>query len=125
YFVMASVVHSLANDAYSRGDYARALGLFEQNLAIIERVFGKENTRYMDSLNNHAVVLLALGRSEEAEREHREILAFAESRYGAEDIRLTPSLENLGNVLIAQNRFEDARDVLQRSLAIKQKVYGS
>jgi eukaryotic-like serine/threonine-protein kinase len=120
----AMAVSALGNTAYARGDYDRAIDLWGQGLSIVERVYGRQSTRYMDGLNNHAVALLAVGRSEEAEREHREILAFLEERHGVEDVRLTPSLENLGNVLIGQARFAEARDVLSRSLAIKQRVYG-
>jgi tetratricopeptide (TPR) repeat protein len=71
-----------------------------------------------------AAVLLAQGRTEEAERESRQALEILKLAWGPDDPFVSSSREQLARILFAQGQLGDAENQLRRALEAMQEANG-
>ncbi|EUC42438.1 hypothetical protein COCMIDRAFT_39494 [Bipolaris oryzae ATCC 44560] len=88
-----------------------------------ESVHGRENKRTMFHVNNLAIILGRLGKSEEAEDMHRKVLQGRKKMFGCEDSGTLSSISNLAEVLLKQGKLEEAEDMQRRALQGREKIF--
>jgi tetratricopeptide (TPR) repeat protein len=109
---------------YCRAFYRLAEQFFRNALQVTEKVFGPEDTRVAEALNQLALSLADLGNLTEARTLLERVLAINENVLGPKHIRTATSLNNLAHVRRMQKDFDGVRSLLTRSLAITQEVCG-
>jgi|GEM_PF-4822200 len=112
--------------ALEAGDLAKAELLLKASRlkAELENEAGNPNALGMrlDSNNAIAVVLRAVGKSDEAEQVLREQLDLLKSSGRPDDDpHLSTTFHNLGLVLFDQRKYEDARRVLERAVELRKE----
>jgi eukaryotic-like serine/threonine-protein kinase len=107
------------------GDYAGALKLYQQALAIRERVLGPNHKDVGDSVNNIGTALWNLGRFHEARPYYQRALEIMEKAFGPEHPAVAEILRNLALLLNALGEEEKARPLYERTLAIQEKASGA
>jgi tetratricopeptide (TPR) repeat protein len=105
--------------------YAQARPLFEQALAIREKVLGPEHPATAESLNNLALTLTEEGDLAAARPLYERAVAIKEKVLGLEHPDTVTSLSNLGWLLQAQGDLAGARSLFESVLAIREKVLGA
>jgi tetratricopeptide (TPR) repeat protein len=120
---------SLLNEAgyylAERAAYAGAEQLFQQSLAIRERIMHTDHPRIANVLNNLASLYNNLGRYREAERYGQRAFAMRERVLGPDHQDTAQSLNNLAMIYYRQKRYEQAAEFLQRALVVVERVRGS
>ena len=122
---MVAVASSqLGHMEFQRGDYARALELFEDAVQRDIVVHGARHPSVMADRMNVAGVLLAQGRYADALEHLRVVVSTRETLYGADSPQLLSSLENLSIALSGAGEVEEAIVAMERALRIAQATYG-
>ena len=109
---------------YGQGKYQQALAPAQESLRVAEATFGPQSRQEAVSLNDLALVLEALDRTQEAEPLYKRALAINEKLLGAQDPQVASTLNNLGLLYLKMKRLPEARDLLTRALAIREKALG-
>jgi tetratricopeptide (TPR) repeat protein/predicted Ser/Thr protein kinase len=104
----------------ARRDEARAL--FEETLAIRERLVGEDHPKVAFPLLGLAGLALEVGGLDEAERLYRRALKIREKSLGAEHSRLSYPLAGLAKVALARERPRDAAPLAERALRLHEKA---
>lgn len=99
--------------------WLEAKKLFEQNLALTEKLYGPDDPHTAHALNNVGLLLLEMNRPAEAVPLFHRTSAIAEKSYGPDQPEVTPSLNNLALALQATNRRAEAELLMRRVLAIE------
>jgi eukaryotic-like serine/threonine-protein kinase len=107
------------------GDYAGALKLYQQALAIREKVLGPNHKEVGDSVNNIGTALWNLGRFHEARPYYQRALEIMEKAFGPGHPAVAEILRNLALLLSALGEEEKARPLYERALAIQEKASGA
>ncbi len=110
--------------SFEQGRYQQAVTLFEQSLAICEKVLGTEHPHVATALNNLANSYAAQGNYASATPLHERSLAIREKVLGSENLDVAQSLNNLANLYSAQGDNASAALLYGRSLAICEKRLG-
>ena len=106
------------------GDYALAEPLYQESLAIREKVLGKDHPGYAAGLNNLAVLYTSMGDYALAEPLLQEALAIREKVQGKDHPGYATVLNNLGGLYNDIGDNARAEPLYQESLAIREKVLG-
>jgi tetratricopeptide (TPR) repeat protein len=116
----AAAQHNLANVEMQEGAIDDALALWESALLVYEARLGSDHPFAALVRTNIGIALDALGRTSEAEAQHRAALDVFE-RSDALD-RAHVVLANLGSTVCAQGRPAECLELCERALAIKTRV---
>ena len=98
--------------------------LWQETLAICQRVLGEEHPSTATSYNNVASNLNAQGRYEEAEPLYRKGLEISQRVLGEEHPSTATSYNNVASNLDDQGRYEEAEPLYRKGLEISQRVLG-
>ncbi|MFT3791300.1 MAG: serine/threonine-protein kinase [Rudaea sp.] len=90
----AEALNGLALDAGNRGQWTRAIGLHEQSLALLGRLYPDGSVYLVAQLGNLATELESAGRHDEAERKYAEGLAMGRRLVGENDSQVVNLLAN-------------------------------
>jgi tetratricopeptide (TPR) repeat protein len=107
-----------ATGALRNGQYATALPIAQEALAIRERVLGPSSVDVASSLNTLGEIYRGQGRFDDAERLHRRALAIQEKELGPDNPDVAESLTSLAMLRNAQGSFIEAEALLKRALLI-------
>jgi signal transduction histidine kinase len=120
----ATSLGNLAGLYYSKGEYDRALPLYERALAIREQVLGPAHPDYATSLHNLAELYRAEGKYDQALVLFQKALHIREHSLGREHPETNQSLLNLANIYYGQGKYDEALPLLQRALEISERFFG-
>ncbi|GAK60191.1 kinesin light chain-like protein [Candidatus Vecturithrix granuli] len=109
---------------YQQGQYAEAIPLAEQELAIREKASGPEHPDTATSLNNLAVLYKTMGNYAQAEPLYQRALVIREKALGAEHPDTAQSLNSLATLYYGMGDYAQAESLYQSVLAIRKKVLG-
>lgn len=109
---------------YQQGNYATAVPLAQNVLAIRERILGNAHPDVAESLNNLALLYQDQGKYRAAEPLHQRALTIWEHALGPNHPLVATSLNNLALLHKAQGNYAAAEPLLKRSLAIREQVLG-
>ena len=109
---------------HDQAAYTKAEPLFQQALAIREKVLGPEHPDLATTLNNLGLLYIDQGRYTEAEPLLQRALTIGEKVLGSGHLDLAITLDNLTQLYAAQGRYVDAEPLYQQALAIKEKTLG-
>jgi tetratricopeptide (TPR) repeat protein len=121
----ARLLHNAGFALNMDGDYASALPLYQQALAISEQVLGAEHPHTATSLNNLAALYRAMGDTARAVPLSQRALAIREQVLGAEHPSTATSLNNLAALYDSMGDYARALPLYQRALAITEQVLGA
>jgi len=113
-----------AVELQGRGAYGEAAALWQQVVAVMERVRGPEDPDTLAALNNVAALKVQAGAHAEAEPLYRRVLAARERLLGPGHPRLATTLNNLAELHYQQGRYAEAEPLYRRALAIREKALG-
>jgi len=105
------------------GDQGKAIGYYEQALAIDEKVYGPEHPNVATRLNNMGLVYQTLGELRKAIGYYEQALVIVRNSYGELHPHVAASLNNLGGVYDNLGEKEKAIGYYEQVLAILKKVY--
>ncbi len=107
-----------------RGQFDESAHLSEQALAGARALYGKEDTRVAQMLNDYGVALTEKGRSKDAEAALREAIDIRRKRLGNDHPALAESLQVLGAALRAQGRLDECQAALEEAVKIQRAAFG-
>ncbi|MEO6688453.1 MAG: tetratricopeptide repeat protein [Dokdonella sp.] len=107
-----------------RGQFDESAHLSEQAIAGMRALYGQEDTRVAQMLNDYGVALTEKGRSKDAESALREALEIRRKRLGNDHPAVAESLQVLGAALRAQGRLDECQAALQEALKIQRGAFG-
>jgi len=105
-------------------EYEKADTLYQEALAIQEKVLGKEHPDYANSLHSLGILYREMANYEKAEIFLLEALTIREKVLGKEHPEYAVNLHNLGILYREMRNFEKAEPLWQEALAIQEKVLG-
>ncbi|MBO9465123.1 tetratricopeptide repeat protein [Tropicibacter sp. R15_0] len=103
------------------GDYNAALPISQKYLALAEQDSAAE---FATALNNHAALLRAMGRYDEAEPFFRKALKTTKRELGERHPVYAVRLNNLATLLETKKRYEEAETLYRLTLQIDQELLG-
>jgi len=106
------------------GEYQQAKPLFEQALAIRERVLGQQHPDYATSLNNLAFLYKSQGETKKALPLYEESLKIIERVLGKQHPDYAKSLNNLAFLYKSQGEYEKALLLYEQALKIFEQALG-
>jgi tetratricopeptide (TPR) repeat protein/predicted MPP superfamily phosphohydrolase len=109
---------------FERGRYSDSEPLYQQALAILEKVLGSEHPDVATSLNNLAVLYAAQGQYAKAEPLYQRAVAIREKALGPEHPDLAWSLNDLAELYAVQGQYSKAERLYHRALVIEEKALG-
>ena len=109
---------------YQRGQYRESEPLFQQALAMCERVLGPEHPDTLNILNSLAVLYVDQGKYEQVEPLYQRALEASERVLGPEHPDTLGSLNNLALLYDVQGKYEQAEPLYQRALETYERVLG-
>lgn len=107
-----------------KADWKKAEPLFEEHLALCEKLHGADASETATAINNLAQLFQSTNRLVDAERLMRRALAINEKLYGANHLGVTTSLGNLASLLHYTKRISEAEPLMRRALAIDEASLG-
>ena len=119
---LAEGINNLAALSYDIGDYETAETLFQEALAMRQRL-GQDETMTVKNLNNLATIRMSRGEFTEAEKLYRQGLEIRERNSGPRDLNVATSLRSLANLLYIRGDADQAEPLLRRALDIRQEHY--
>ncbi len=121
--------------AFEQRRYAEADALYREAARLRVELFGQEDPRVADLLDNLSVNLDRWGRTlEEPEQSRRgrealdlsrQVLALREKLFGPSHPAVARSLQNLSGMVAARGDRREARELAKRALAIKTETLGA
>ena len=108
-----------------RARFSDAEPLYQQALAIREKVLGPEHRDVATSLNNLAALYHNQGKYAAAEPLYRRALAIDEKALGANHPGVATDLNNLALLYKHEGKYAQAEPLYQRALAIDEKALGA
>jgi eukaryotic-like serine/threonine-protein kinase len=122
--MLARVLTNMAIAHTNAGAYDEAQPLYEQAIAILERVAGTDDFSVAPALSGLALLHHGRGASERAVPMFERVLAIREQALGPEHPEIGVALSNLGLAHRAMGAFEEAVEVNERALEIRQQALG-
>ena len=101
---------------------AEARALFEETLAIRERLVGKDHPKVAFPVLGLGDLALEDGHLDDAERLYQRALVIREKSLGGEHSRLSFPLAGLAAVALARDRPQDAAPLAERALRLREKA---
>ena len=93
---------------YQQGKYSEGLPVAQEDLRVAEATFGPSDVRVALSLNNLALVFMALGKYADAEPLQRRSLAIQKKLHGPNHAEVATNLDNLAQIYRAEGRYAEA-----------------
>jgi tetratricopeptide (TPR) repeat protein len=115
----AAALYNLAKALSSSGQLAEAEERNRELVAMWMRLHGPEDRLVAMTRDNLGTVLVAEGKPDLAEQEHRQALELRR-KLGDPDVPLT--LNNLANSLIGQKKYSEAAQTLEESIAFQKQA---
>ncbi len=109
---------------YRAGETEASVQAFEAASAIAERDFGASNLKFIQSLNNLALIYDLSGQLVRAEKVYRQAIEIVESKTRAQPVQLANLRNNLAAVVLQQCRIGDAQALYKQALALSEKSLG-
>jgi len=119
-----TLLNNLGYLHWTLGDQGKAIGYYEQALAIWKKVHGPEHPQVATSLNNLGLAYKALGELRKAIKYYEQALAIDEKVYVQEHPSVARELNNLGEAFRTMGETRKAIGYYEQALAISEKVYG-
>jgi tetratricopeptide (TPR) repeat protein len=110
--------------AYNRGDYGAALGLFERALVIAERTLPEENSDRLAVANNIALLYKERGRYADAAPLYLKVLTIEERSLGPDNRKTVITRNNLGALYRVQGRYAETEPLYLENLGITERTLG-
>ncbi|MEO7065204.1 MAG: tetratricopeptide repeat protein [Dokdonella sp.] len=107
-----------------RGQFDESARTLEHAIADARAVFGNEDTRIAQMLNDYGLALVEKGRSQEAEVPLRESLVIRRKLLGDQHPAVAESLQLLGAALRPQGRLDESQAALEEALKIQRNAFG-
>ncbi|KAJ6268173.1 hypothetical protein PSV08DRAFT_411191 [Bipolaris maydis] len=120
-------IHTLGNLGSLFSDLDKneeAEQIFQEILAITNKVFGKEHPHTIGTMNSLAKLLWELDRYEEAEQICRDSLALAKKTFGKEHPITLTGMGNLARVLLDTCKYEEIEQMFLETLGLAVKALG-
>jgi tetratricopeptide (TPR) repeat protein len=121
---VAQALTNLGSIEYEKRKYSVARSLYEEALAIRERISGEPSTETGILLNNNALALLHTGDVDRALADSRRSVATIESTAGPSSALLVTALVNAANVCLIARLWSDAEPLLERALTMARGAVG-
>ncbi len=109
---------------YLKGDYKEAENWYLKSKDIRERVLGKEHPDYAWSVNNLALLFVAISNYEKAEQFFLEAITIREKALGKEHVDYAASLNGLAHLYRLKGNYEKAEPIFFEAKAIIAKALG-
>jgi CHAT domain-containing protein/tetratricopeptide (TPR) repeat protein len=119
-----AALRSKVSELYDQGNYADAIPIAEQYVALARRRNGEEDTEFAVATGWLANVYQALGRYSEAEPLYKRSLAILEKALDPEHPDIGWLLNNLALLYFNEGRYSEAERHYKRALAIREKTLG-
>ena len=121
---LASLYHNIAFVYHAQGDYSQTLVFYQKDLAIREKVLGKEHPDTATTYNDLAGVYYAKGDYPQALVFYEKSLVIREKVLGKELPDTATTYNNIAGVYRAQGDYPKALAGYQKALVIREKVLG-
>jgi eukaryotic-like serine/threonine-protein kinase len=122
--VEGELLDTVGNVYRELGDYTKAERMVRKALALRTTLFGRNDRRVADSLNDLGAVVEAQGKPAEAEELFRQALAIRREKLGNGSPGVADSLNNIGIALFDQGRFAEAEKMQRQALGLREKLFG-
>jgi tetratricopeptide (TPR) repeat protein len=109
---------SLGANYRATGDYAQALGLFQEARTVNRRSFGLLNPDQVDIVYHIAATLASMQQYEEAQMQQEDALRLMERVYGTDTMEVLPYIYEYAEWLVSTFQFEPARVQYVRAMDI-------
>jgi serine/threonine protein kinase len=106
------------------GNKSRAEEMLRSALALRRKLFGSEDPRVAESLNDLGLDLQAESKASEAERVLAEALAIRQRRFGRMNGATATSLNDLSAVYRDERRLAEAEALAREALGIRRRLFG-
>jgi tetratricopeptide (TPR) repeat protein len=120
----AKRLHAETATLYEAGQYAAALPVAQQVLALVEQALGPAHPDVADSLNTLAQLYRLQGQYAQAEPLYRRALAIQEQALGPSHPDVARSLNNLALLYLYQGQYAQVEPLLQRARTIQEQALG-
>jgi tetratricopeptide (TPR) repeat protein len=120
----AKKLNDEAVELYGKGKYVEAEPLYQQALAIYQKVLGDEHPDTATLVNNLALLYYSQSNYPQAEAFYQRALAIRKKVLGDEHPDTATSVNNLALLYYSQSNYPQAEAFYQRALAIRKKVLG-
>jgi tetratricopeptide (TPR) repeat protein len=121
---VANLLTSTGRYLWARGlDIRLAVDVFEQALAIDQRLHEGDHSDVSRSLSNLNIALRAVGEYERAQELAEQALAIDQRLHEGDHPHLATSLSNLAETLRTLGEYERARELDEQALAMRQRLY--
>ena len=121
-------VHALAKLAvvlFHKQDFARALDVTQERLALFEQNTRTGDEGYAETLSDKAMILAELGRHDEAIAMHKRLIELRLRQAGREDdLSVSYERANLARALKIAGRNREAIDEMRKAIAVEKPIYG-
>jgi tetratricopeptide (TPR) repeat protein len=125
HFLTLASMNNLAETAWARGNFGKALISAEGALSGRRRILGPEHPDTLKSMGNVAAILWAQEKFSEARDLQEEALAVHRRTLGAEHPDTLSSMNNLAETLRAQKEFAEAHHLQEKILDVRRRVLGA
>src|SRR5215831_2979151 len=106
------------------GDYTAAATFNEETLSLVTSVFGPDDPKTAQALNNLALTYQSLARYMEAEPLYRRAIEIGEKVLGKDHPNVATGYNNLARLLQAQGKYDQAEPLFRRAMEISERVLG-
>jgi len=120
----ATGLSNLAYLYYQMGQYARAMPLMVQAMAIRKKVLGEQHPDYATSLNNLALLYRKMGQYDKSLPLSEQALSIRKKVLGEQHPDYATSLNNLAVLYRKMAQFDKSLLLVEQALAIRKKVLG-
>jgi tetratricopeptide (TPR) repeat protein len=114
----AGILGTMGLIEHKRGEYRRALNLFEQLYETSAQL--KDDNRKSIALHNRAMALTSLGQYDQAKSCYEEGLKIAQKL--GDVIAQAQTLNNIGDLLRQLDRYDDAIEVLNQAIKLRERL---
>ena len=121
---LAAALNGLGTVYWQQGDQELAVLTFEETFQLLARLLPADHPHLLSVRSNLAIGFEAMGRFEDAQSIHRELLDARRRILGEDAAPVAASLLNVGHCLAHAGRFDEAIPVLQESVALATRLFG-
>jgi eukaryotic-like serine/threonine-protein kinase len=119
----ADFEHTRAQLRFAQGEFAEAEVHARRRLELLRGLYGPDNPRVADGLNNLGVTVYMQGRRDEAVAAYREALAILEAVQGPDHPSVATMHNNIGVVSTDRTLYAEALDHYRQAVDIRQRVF--
>ncbi|MEM7531031.1 MAG: tetratricopeptide repeat protein [Chloroflexota bacterium] len=120
----ATLCNELGHHLQMIGVYEEAKAYYEQALAILQKVLGKNHPDTATTLNNLGLLLSNVGEYEDSKAYHEQALTIRISMLSENHPDIAISLNNIGLLMYNMGEYEGAKSYYKQALVIRRQVLG-